>query len=250
MITAELVRDLIVAHDADRPRSKQTAIGPSDLSSPCSRKLVYQILGVPKVTGDGVNLAAWVGTGIHAQMEAALKGHPDWVTEQQVGITLRKGLTLAGTLDAYHRPSHTVVDWKSVGPSALAKYRRRSPENYLTQVSLYGLAAVLSGRFAVEHTAICYIPRNGDLSDIVVDAHPWDQDRADAALVRLEALHAAAAAGPGVLPLIPTAHDCRFCGWWAPGSDDPTTACPGMPPTDSSPQLAAWEPTTREGARA
>lgn len=247
MITAELIRSIIVDHDASRPRSRQTAIGPSDLSSPCSRKLVYQILGVPRVSDSGVNLAAWVGTGIHAQMEAALKGNPDWQTEQQVSIKVDKRLTLTGRLDAYHKPSGTVVDWKSVGPSALAKYRRRSPDNYLTQVAIYGLAAILSGRMTVNHTAIVYIPRNGDLADIHVDAHPWDESRADAALRRYEQLHAAAAAGPAVLPLTPTADDCRFCGWWHPGSDKPEVACTGHPTTDVH-GIPPWQPEKKKAS--
>jgi hypothetical protein len=32
-----------------------------------------------------------------------------------------------------------------------------------------------------------------------------------------------------ILPLLPTAHDCRFCGWWMPGSLTPEQACPGHP---------------------
>lgn len=241
MITADLIRSIIVDHDASRPRSRQTAIGPSDLSSLCARRVAYQILGVPPVAADTVNLAAWVGTGIHAQMEAALKNDPDWQTEQRVSITLRKGLTLAGTLDAYHKPSGTVVDWKSCGPSALAKYRRASPDNYLTQIAIYGLAAILSGRMTVHHTAIVYIPRNGDMSDIHVDAHPWDEPRADAALRRLESLHAATAAGPAVLPLIPTADDCTYCSWWMPGSDKPEVACTGHPVTHVH-GIPPWQP--------
>lgn len=228
-VTADMVRQLIADHDNNRPRSRQTAVGPSDLSSPCSRRLVYQILGVDRVVPDRTSLQAWVGTAVHAQMEHVLKDDPNWVTEQQVGIDLHNGLTLTGTLDAYHKPSKTIVDWKTVGPSALAKYRAATPDNYRTQVAVYGLMAVMSGRMSVEHTAICYIPRNGDLRDIHVDVHPWDQDRADAAIKRLEALHTAAAAGPTVLPLLPTAHDCRFCGWWMPGSLTPEQACPGHP---------------------
>ena len=227
MITADDIRAVIVDHDAARPRSRQTAVGPSDLSSPCSRRLVYQILGVPKVVDQAVSLQAWVGTQIHAGMETAVKGHPDWLTEQPVTIRLSRTLSLSGTLDAYHRPTFTVIDYKSVGPSALAKYRRASPENYRTQVALYGLAAVLSGRMRVEHTALVYVPRNGDLADIHVDAHPWDEARAEAALRRLESLHAAAAAGPAVLPLIPTADDCRFCGWWNPNAWLDGNGCPG-----------------------
>ena len=88
MITADMVRDIITGHDRSRPRSKQTKVGPSDLSSPCDRRLVYQLLGVDRPAASGVNLAAWVGTGIHAQMEAALKGHPDWLTETPIDIDI------------------------------------------------------------------------------------------------------------------------------------------------------------------
>lgn len=248
MISAELVRDIIRTHDRGRPRSKQTAIGPSDLSSQCDRKLIYQILGTPQVTQSDVSLQAYIGTALHAQMEAALKGNPDWLTEQKVGVKLSKTLTIAGHLDAYHKPSKTIVDWKSVGPSALAKYRRATPDNYRTQISVYGLLAVLSGRMSVENTAVVFIPRNGDMADIHVDCHPWDQDRADNAIRRLEALHAAAAAGPVVLPLVGTADDCRFCGWWLPGSDRPQVGCPGHNPPDSTGHPAAWEPKEEEEA--
>ena len=240
MITADMVREIISKQERARPRNKQTRVGPSDLSSPCDRRLLYQLLGVPKVVESDVSLQAWVGVSLHAQLEAALKGDPDWLTEQPVSIKATPKLTLSGTLDAYHKPSKTVVDWKSVGPSALQKYRRATPENYLTQISLYGLAAILSGRMQVEHTAICYIPRNGSLADIHVDAHPWDEARAEAALRRFENLHAAAAAGPVVLPLVGTADDCTYCSWWKPGSDDPTTQCPGVNPR---PELAPWEPS-------
>lgn len=241
MITADLIRSIIVDHDAARPRSQQTKIGPSDLSSPCSRRLVYQLLGVEPVAPNEVSLQAWVGTAVHAALETALKGHPDWMTEQPVSIKLNKQLTLSGTLDAYHRPSGTVVDWKTCGPSALDKYRRASPDNYLTQISLYGLAAVLSGRMQVHNTALVYLPRNGHLDQIHVDAHPWDEGRAEAALRRYEALHAAASAGPAVLPLIPTADACRYCRWWLPGSDKPEVACTGHPTTDVH-GIPPWQP--------
>lgn len=576
MITADMVRSLIAGEDRERPRSKQRAVGPSDLSSPCSRKLMYQILNVDRVVADEVNLAAWVGTGIHAQMERAVKRHDDWEAEQKVGVEVAKGIRLFGTLDAYHKPSHTIVDWKgqpldtpiptpdgwttmgdlkvgdrvfdangevctvvgkspiwtdretykvtfddgevaycdgehewvfdipqqkrparrvtmrtdeavqhvwskakspqrqlrvatngplilpdadlpvppytlgawlgdghsrtglitkpdddlfvnieadgysvkpateampitrrvigltddlraagllenkhiperylrasrsqrlallqglmdtdgswnkirnqavfctsrsdlandvaelvsslgwkprvweltkrgfgltvtaydvtfvphdmnpfrmtrkaelvrmsgsarsrfrivksielvdhidtvclgvdspthtyltgramipthnSVGPSALQKYRRGTPDNYRTQVAIYGLLAVLSGKYRVDNTAIVYIPRNGSMSDIHVDVHPWDQERADAAVKRLVDLHAASAAGPAVLPLLPTADDCMFCPHKLPGSDRLEIGCPGHNPTDSTGYPAAWEPKERE----
>ena len=230
MITADMVRRIIVDHDAARPRSQQTDVGPSDLSSPCDRKLVHQIIGTPPVTDNAVNLMAWVGTQMHSGMEAALKADDDWLTEQRVGVDLGDGLILRGSLDAYHKPSKTIVDWKSVGPSALAKYRRQSPDNYLTQVSIYGLLAVLSGRMSVEHTAIAYIPRNGDLSETSrrhppVEPGPGRRgDRTAATPARRRRRR------PGRPALVGTADDCRFCRWWMPGSDRPQVGCPGHNP--------------------
>lgn len=252
MITADDIRNIITDHDSNKPRSKQTKVGPSEVSSPCPRKVAYQILGVPKIVEPTVNLAAWVGTGIHTQMEAALKDHPDWLVEQAVSVTVKAHghkYTLAGTLDAYHKPTYTIIDWKSVGPSALAKYRRKSPDRYLDQVAIYGLAAILTARFRVDNTAICYIPRNGDLADIHLDVHPWDENRAENVLRRFEYLNVAAVGGREILPHLPTGDDCRFCGWWQPGSDNPETGCPGHNPKDLEQGLPAWE-TTQESESA
>lgn len=225
MITADLVRDLIVAHDAARPRSKQTAIGPSDLSSPCNRRLVYQILGVPKVAQNTVNLYAYVGTGLHRQLQDAADRHPDrWLTEIPVSVPVTDDVTIPGHADAYDKDTHTVVDWKSCGttrPSAATR------DKHHTQLLPYGLGLILAGH-TVEHCAVVYIPRNGKLSEIEVDVRPFDQAAAEALLRRYEALLTAASAGTAALPLIPAADDCTFCGWWLPGwPGDPSEACPG-----------------------
>ena len=243
-VTADMVRDLIVGHDRARPRSKQTAIGPSDLSSPCSRKLMYQLLGVDKTRPDSVNLAAWVGTQIHHGMEAAAKGHDDWETEIPLGIKIGPGVKLTGTADAYHKPTYTLLDYKSCGPSALAKYRRHMPDNYETQIDIYGLMAILSARFRVDNVGIALIPRNGDLSDIHVMTRPWNSERADAALKRLTDLHTASAAGPVVLPLVGTADDCRYCGWWNPDAWAGADGCPGH--TDPGDTAEETQPNTQK----
>ena len=168
-----------------------------------------------------------------------------WEVELPVEINTGK-VAIPCHVDAYHLPTYTAIDWKGVGPSALQKYRRATPENYATQIDLYGLALVLSGR-RVDHVGIGYIPRNGELSDIHVETWPWDGERADAAIKRYEAIHAATSAGPAVLPLLPTASDCRFCGWWVPGwPGDPATACQGHPETPANQAGAVPNPTQPE----
>ena len=248
MITAEDVRRIIVEHDANRPRSRQTSIGPSDLSAECDRRLVYHLLDVPRDVPKEVSMQAWVGTAMHASMEAALAAHPDWKTELPVSIPITDTVTLTGSLDAYHEPSTCIVDWKSAGPSVLAKYRHGNPANYDTQVDLYGLGATLAG-LTVTHVAIAYLPRNGSLKDIHVNARPWDQERAEAAIRRYENLLGAAAGGPAVLPHVPIADSCRYCPWWLPGSDRLDVGCPGVTPTDSTVAIPPpWEPKVKETA--
>jgi len=241
--TADTIRDLIVGHDRARPRSKQRAIGPSNLSSPCSRKLMYQLLDVDPVRPDSVNLAAWVGTQIHSGMEKAAKGNDDWKTETRLSLKIAPGITLVGTADAYHAPSYTLLDYKSCGPSALAKYRRQMPDNYETQVDVYGLMAVLSAAFRVDNVGIVLIPRNGSLDDIHVYVRPWNDARADAAIKRLTNLHAAAAAGTSVLPMIPTADDCMFCPYRMDGwIGDIAEACPGHQDHGTTPMEVTTQP--------
>lgn len=228
-VTADEVRRLIIDHDAGRPRSQQTHIGPSDLSSPCDRKLVYQLSGVPRVVPNDVNLYAYVGTGIHRQMERACKAHNRrtrhgrWLTEVAVSVPVTAEVNLTGSCDAYDADTFTACDWKSRGtskPSAAAR------DKHHTQILPYGLGLILAGH-RVEHTAVVYIPRNGLLSEIEVDSRPFDHDAAEALLRRYEQLLTVAKAGPAVLPLIPTADDCTFCPWWNPNAWIDGAGCAG-----------------------
>ena len=84
-VTPEMVADLIVADDRDRPRSKQRRVGPSGLGTPCQRKLGYQILDVDRVNASDP-LAAWIGTAGHSSLERILDGHPDWLTETRIEL--------------------------------------------------------------------------------------------------------------------------------------------------------------------
>jgi hypothetical protein len=245
-VDAEMVRTLIVEHDLARPRSQQTAVGPSDLAGACNRRLVYKLLGTPRVMPQRVNLSAWVGTQMHAGLEHSLAGHPQWLTELRIVVPVTSSVTLEGNLDAFHIPSGTVVDWKSTGPSAHDKYKRASPEHYLTQIALYGLGATLLG-LPVRATALVYLPRSGELRDIHVDAHPWDQQRAEAAIRRYENLLAASAIGPSVLPLVGTGDACRYCPWWLPDSDRLEIGCPGHNQDPQQTALPAWEPEKEQG---
>ena len=229
MITADEVRRLIIDHDAARPRSQQTHIGPSDLSSPCNRRLVYQLLGVDRVAQNEVNLYAYVGTGIHRQMEDACKAwnrrnqRGRFRTEVSVSVPVTDDVTLSGHVDVLDTDTATAGDWKSRGTTKPSKGTR---DKHHAQLLPYGLGLILAGH-EVKYTAVVYVPRNGTLADIEVDSRPFDHDAAEALLRRYESLIQAASVGPAVLPLVPTADDCTFCPWWAPNAWIDGNGCAG-----------------------
>lgn len=244
-VTADMVRGLIVAHDAARPRSQQTTVGPSDLSSPCARQIGYKTLGVETPVANTVNLYAYVGTGLHRQLADALEadnaalGRTRWEVEVPVTVPVAD-VIVPGSADAYDHDTTTVIDWKSRGASSPGAATR---DKHHRQLGWYGLGLILAGR-TVTTQAVVYVPRNGTLADIEVDARPFDHDSAEAAIRRYEALLTATGAGQTALGLLPTADDCKFCSWWVPGwPADPATACPGAQATQTTGTHAGGNPT-------
>jgi hypothetical protein len=109
---AEVARQLtgaVRAYSANRPRSLQRRIGPSEVGSPCTRSLGYKLAGVEPVnTGGGDPWASFVGTATHAELEAGVQAAPSegWATEVRVKVD--DELELAGLLrpDPAHRRRH------------------------------------------------------------------------------------------------------------------------------------------------
>ena len=224
MIDADYCRRLIRGMADAKPRSRQVHIGPSELGGPCARRLVYRLSQTPKVNSDADPLAAWIGTAVHAEIEKSLGD--EWGTELPVSIP---EYGIAGTLDAYHRPTRTVLDWKVVGDTTLRKVRTAGPgEQYRTQVHAYALGASLAG-YDVDNVAVCFIPRSGRLSSLVLWSEPYDPDVVEAPLRRFEQLKAAAdIAGSAAAAMVPTGDAfCTGCPWFLPGATNPAEACPG-----------------------
>ena len=90
-------------HDQARPRAQQVALGPSALGVTCDRRLGYALLGMPRVRADRrhVEHRAWVGTAMHAQLEALLRDDPRYAVEQQVVVGVVDGTPIFGTCDLY-----------------------------------------------------------------------------------------------------------------------------------------------------
>ena len=236
-ITTSMIADLIAGHDQNRPRSKQRAIGPSQIGGPCPRRLGYQIAGVPEVNQCGLNLAPWIGTAAHEQMAKVLEAHPDWRSEMVVTIPDTEHLSgtgqpIRGTADAYHAPSKTVVDWKFTADSTINNTRLRGEPDlaYSTQVQLYAYGLTRTG-VPVNDVAVVFLPRSGNPRQMHVWTAPYDEQIAQAALERLASIRLLAE--QGMFAELPTAqYFCESCPWYLPASTRLDEACPGHPRTN------------------
>lgn len=225
---------------AGAPRSRQRAIGPSELGTPCTRRLAYRALDWdPKPNSDSDPWAATIGTSVHAWMAAAYEAentklagtpaHDRYLIEHRV--TLPGGIT--GSCDLYDRDGGDVVDWKVVGLDRLKGYRKSGPgAQYRAQGHLYGLGLQLAGEHP-QRVSIVFLPRGGRIDGLHVWSEPYDPLVAVEAIKRYQAVcdfHFTVnpEAHPGRWGLLPTADaHCTWCPWFLPGSADLSQGCPG-----------------------
>jgi hypothetical protein len=232
---AEL-RRILIDFDNNSPRSQQVTIGPSEIATPCDRRLSYRIRSTPERHDGRVKWAPLLGTAIHAVNAQALEaenerlGRQRWLVEERV----HPDEAISGNCDAYDTDTDTVVDWKLVGPTRLEFYRRHGPgAQYEGQIQMYGRGWQRAGR-RPRWVRIVFLPRSTDFDEAYEWTAPYDQAAADACLDRLYRLivlgkdlgldddptmWAAVPASPG--------KDCRFCPYHRRGTPADATGCPG-----------------------
>ncbi len=205
--------------DANRSRSKQVALGCSEVGHQCDRRLAYRIAGVDPGGYSNDPWPAVVGTAVHAWMEEAVKlfqeahGLDHWVTEMEV----LPSPIVKGHTDLYDARRKLVLDWKFPSPDNLRKMRDDGvPEQYKIQVMLYGLGHVNAGR-EVERVGIVGLGRQGWLKDMLVVTMPFDISVATQALDRIYAIgktlmDADDLTDPKLWQSIP-AMPTRLCSW-------------------------------------
>jgi hypothetical protein len=234
LIDRELI-DIIVNSIKQSPRTQQRAIGPSEMGSPCLRKIGYRLANV-----DPWNVgAAWlpaIGTAVHAAMAETFAlhnlalGYTRYLIEQTVAVGEVDGVPITGTCDLYDRVTACVIDWKCVGITTLRNVKRYGiSRQYRMQAHLYGRGFRLKG-VPVERVAIMYLPRNAELRERMFVSEPYDET---IALQALELATGTAAGlreiGPDLLALLPTADDhCESCAWFNPLSSNASESCPGV----------------------
>jgi hypothetical protein len=226
----------IVGAIRNNPRSQQTRIGPSEIGTPCTRRLAYKLAGVEPVNAGDDAWIPTVGTAIHEWLESTFVAdvcsrdeEPRWLLEHSVDVGEINGEHITGKCDLYDRYTATVIDWKTVGVTALREYKRSGPgEQYRVQAHLYGRGWTRRG-MPVATVAIFFLPRSGQLREAHFWHEPYDEQVAVAALERATQVARLVAVGGAAVPaMLPTADaHCAHCPFYMPAATDLTEACPG-----------------------
>ena len=173
----ELLLTVLHQKDANKARSKQSEVGPSEIGG-CRRKVWYRINNQPETNDHLKKLAAIMGTAIHAEIEKSIQavdpsGEKYWVeTEVEYG-------DIKAHVDLFIPESGSVVDWKTVKKSNLSYF----PSNQQRwQVQVYGYLIEKSGKGKVNNVNLVAIARDGDENDVKIHTEPYDE------VIALEAL--------------------------------------------------------------
>ena len=211
-------------------RSLQKAIGPSEVGTPCMRKLAYRMNEVESVNS-GDKWLATIGTAVHSWLADTYTaknkalGRERYLLEARVEVTGELG----GSVDVYDKDLEMVLDWKVVGETSLKKYKKSGPgEQYRSQVHLYAKGFSNAG-YKVQHVAIAFLPRGGSLRGLHLWSESYDVTVADAALTRLEAVRSVVnTVGLDAMRLLPGVEAfCNFCDFYLPASTEFRVGCPG-----------------------
>lgn len=218
----EWLRELIWTGASTTPRSKQRAVGMSEVGGVCDRELAYKLNGTRKSNISRDPMASIVGTGIHLVLADFFRrmdaGVGRWLIEEPVSY---RGVP--GSLDAYDTKKRLLIDWKSTAKAKIRKIRNDGPpQGYIVQANMYAAALRERGEDP-QQAAIVYLARDGELADLFVWPVALDPDVADQAVDRRNMLG-------GLNPELVEAQPSRLCGWcdfYRPNSTDLSVGCPG-----------------------
>ena len=168
----------LIATDNERSRSKQTAIGVSQLGG-CRRKVWHQIQG-HEGKNPTLRLASIMGTAIHEAIENSLSNHVTALYEHRVEI---EGYPPA-TIDFYDPETKAVWDWKTITLKNVPYFQSQQKK---WQVMVYAYLLTLDG-YEVETVNLLGIPRDGNENDLIAWSMPYDESVALEALAWLKDL--------------------------------------------------------------
>lgn len=229
MTELDLTREILDLMKIRTERDLQVKVGASNISTPCTRCLADDLLGV-REEDQPYWLGAWEGTAVHERIEKLVNKHrPTWLSEQRLTLGFVPGYgEVKSTTDLYLPPWALVGDIKTTTRDKLVFIKRAvydQPDEfevtkvtearfkvsqYLNQLFLYGMGMLNAG-YPVEKVALIFVCRDG-VSDKDVWTHTIDYDPEQAQKVwdRLLELWEWLQGGgdPSLLP----SHDmCYFC---------------------------------------
>lgn len=224
----------------NRPRSRQTRIGPSEIGHPCDRRMAMRLAGVEGIKSGGDPLPSTIGSWAHAGMEEMLTGYNKrhgerFLIEQKV-YPLHPAPAYGGTMDCYDLRNDAVIDWKFAGAAKMTAVRRDSHpgEVYRIQSHIYGLGCERTLGLSPKTVHVAFWPRAGFSTGAVDWSEPYDRDLAIRAIERLDSLLIMAddlkvEQHPdrfAVFPIEPL--QCEYCPFFSPSPTSPTE-CGGPP---------------------
>jgi len=232
---AENIRKVIEFRNSNSARSKQKAIGVSEVGDPCPRKLAYKILDWEQVNKSTDSWMAIQGTAVHDWLAKAFEkfnqgDKPRFLIEYRVQITN----DLAGTFDLYDIADGIIIDHKCVGSTSLKSRKAggATPQQII-QVNLYGLGLEQEG-YTINKVALAYYPLGGRLDGMHLDLMDYNRQIALDAIKRFEGIKQLVweldpEKNPERWQLFPavTGSHCVYCPFYLPKSEDLSIGCPG-----------------------
>lgn len=187
--------ELVEAYDREDPRSLQRHIGPSEIGSPCDRKLALKALHAPQAP----YRMAWrtrVGTAVHAWLAAAIEAKAprgSLLTELGLYLDGEGDDEISGSADVIvlRSPdgSIEVADWKVPGRTTMkAAKAGRIKVGYRKQGMIYGLMLEETLGMSPTHVTIIFLPAAGEFHEAVVARRPYDRAEAVAAIERYKTI--------------------------------------------------------------
>lgn len=236
----EIIR-MVRMYDANRPRSLQKHLGPSEIGSPCMRQIAYKLAGRPEVNDVADPWFAIVGSAVHVFMGHAAewyndvvlgrKDNPRFLVENRVKAETRGlGYDTSGHTDLYDVDNQRVVDWKIVGLTTMRKVEEGdTPEEkagpqYHVQGMTYGKGWVQAG-YPVKSVMIAFLPRSNFLNKMKLVEMPFDVNVADAAQARVAAIDQLRLLIPP--EQIPAGECTVWCPYYRPKMALGPSSCPG-----------------------
>lgn len=217
---AHRLKEMFYAYSNRSARTQQTTLGPSEIGTPCDRRIAMSLMRLTPSNPGGDNWASFVGTCVHAGLADMLvwadAGSGRYVSE--LGLTFPSDAVPHGTTDALDRVLLAVWDFKAMGQWSLDKLKTDGPsDTYRVQVHTYGYGARMRGE-VISDVAIVGMPRDkSSLDDLYVWTEPYDPQVARDALARVDRIK-------DQLPGTPyqdweiNNSDCKYCPFYLPGA--------------------------------